>query len=102
MQDKEFKAIKDKAVETLAEVKSVYRPQRKYKRHDAESLLEEEARVHSTLLEYGRKYTSSDRGLSKSEASEEMSSKKSAVESSLSQQEEDDEVCRAYNELMKD
>lgn len=33
----------------------VYKPQRKYKRQrNAEELLDEESRVHSTLLEYGR------------------------------------------------
>uniref|UniRef100_A0A3Q4MYC1 Coiled-coil domain-containing protein 93 n=1 Tax=Neolamprologus brichardi TaxID=32507 RepID=A0A3Q4MYC1_NEOBR len=33
----------------------VYKPQRKYRRHrNAEELLDEESRVHSTLLEYGR------------------------------------------------
>jgi len=33
----------------------VYKPQRKYRRQrDAGELLEEESRVHSTLLEYGR------------------------------------------------
>lgn len=36
----------------------VYRPQRRYKRHDADKLYDEETRVHSTLLEYGRYFYS--------------------------------------------
>ena len=32
----------------------VYKPERKYKRHDADKLSDEESRVQSTLLEYGR------------------------------------------------
>lgn len=33
----------------------VYKPQRKYKRQKgAEELLDEESKVHATLLEYGR------------------------------------------------
>uniref|UniRef100_A0A4W6E0C4 Coiled-coil domain-containing protein 93 n=1 Tax=Lates calcarifer TaxID=8187 RepID=A0A4W6E0C4_LATCA len=36
---------------------NVYKPQRKYRRQrDAGQLLDEESRVHSTLLEYGRRY----------------------------------------------
>lgn len=36
-------------------VQGVYAPQRRYKRQaDAGELLDEESRVHSTLLEYGR------------------------------------------------
>ena len=31
-----------------------YKPERKYKRHDADKLNDEESRVQSTLLEYGR------------------------------------------------
>lgn len=39
-----------------------YKPERKYRRHDADKLRDEESRVQSTLLEYGRRY-----GFSKSE-----------------------------------
>lgn len=36
-------------------LQEVYKPQRKYKRQSgAEELLDEESKVHSTLLEYGR------------------------------------------------
>uniref|UniRef100_A0A8C9T0Q1 Coiled-coil domain-containing protein 93 n=1 Tax=Scleropages formosus TaxID=113540 RepID=A0A8C9T0Q1_SCLFO len=49
-EDDEFVQRKEKAVKTLVDV---YKPQRKYKRHaDAGVLLDEESRVHSTLLEY--------------------------------------------------
>uniref|UniRef100_A0A8C9VJC2 Coiled-coil domain-containing protein 93 n=1 Tax=Scleropages formosus TaxID=113540 RepID=A0A8C9VJC2_SCLFO len=53
-EDDEFVQRKEKAVKTLVDVSEVYKPQRKYKRHaDAGVLLDEESRVHSTLLEYG-------------------------------------------------
>ncbi|KAK2177585.1 hypothetical protein NP493_591g02095 [Ridgeia piscesae] len=55
-QDTVFQELKEKAIEAIAEVKSVYRPQRKYRRHDAHRLREEETRVQATLLEYGRRY----------------------------------------------
>uniref|UniRef100_A0AAX7W4S9 Coiled-coil domain-containing protein 93 n=1 Tax=Astatotilapia calliptera TaxID=8154 RepID=A0AAX7W4S9_ASTCA len=54
-EDKEFVQRKDKAVRAVLD--EVYKPQRKYRRHrNAEELLDEESRVHSTLLEYGRRY----------------------------------------------
>uniref|UniRef100_A0A3P8NWL9 Coiled-coil domain-containing protein 93 n=1 Tax=Astatotilapia calliptera TaxID=8154 RepID=A0A3P8NWL9_ASTCA len=54
-EDKEFVQRKDKAVRAVLDVLEVYKPQRKYRRHrNAEELLDEESRVHSTLLEYGR------------------------------------------------
>uniref|UniRef100_A0AAX7V557 Coiled-coil domain-containing protein 93 n=1 Tax=Astatotilapia calliptera TaxID=8154 RepID=A0AAX7V557_ASTCA len=53
-EDKEFVQRKDKAVRAVLDVLEVYKPQRKYRRHrNAEELLDEESRVHSTLLEYG-------------------------------------------------
>ncbi|TSK92866.1 Coiled-coil domain-containing protein 93 [Bagarius yarrelli] len=56
-EDEEFKQRKQKAVRTLVDVSGVYAPQRRYKRQaDAGELLDEESRVHSTLLEYGRRY----------------------------------------------
>ncbi|KAL3056807.1 hypothetical protein OYC64_019310 [Pagothenia borchgrevinki] len=55
-EDEEFLQRKDKAVSALLKVLEVYKPQRKYRRQrDAGELQEEESRVHSTLLEYGRK-----------------------------------------------
>ncbi|XP_035770537.1 coiled-coil domain-containing protein 93 [Neolamprologus brichardi] len=53
-EDQEFVQRKDKAVRAVLDVLEVYKPQRKYRRHrNAEELLDEESRVHSTLLEYG-------------------------------------------------
>ncbi|XP_035029944.1 coiled-coil domain-containing protein 93 isoform X2 [Hippoglossus stenolepis] len=54
-EDEEFLQQKDKAVKTVLDVLEMYKPQRKYRRQkDAGQLLDEESRVHSTLLEYGR------------------------------------------------
>ncbi|KAK7905103.1 hypothetical protein WMY93_017710 [Mugilogobius chulae] len=56
-EDVEFEQRKGKAVNTVLEVLDVYKPQRKYRRQrDAADLTDEESRVHSTLLEYGRRY----------------------------------------------
>ncbi|KAM6970254.1 coiled-coil domain-containing protein 93 [Aplochiton taeniatus] len=56
-EDEEFHKRKDKAVKAVLDVSEVYKPERKYKRQvDAGELLDEESRVHSTLLEYGRRY----------------------------------------------
>ncbi len=54
LQDENFFLSKDKALQSVKDVKDTYRPQRHYKRHDAASIGDEETRVHSTLLEYGR------------------------------------------------
>uniref|UniRef100_A0A8C4ILQ8 Coiled-coil domain-containing protein 93 n=1 Tax=Dicentrarchus labrax TaxID=13489 RepID=A0A8C4ILQ8_DICLA len=52
-EDEEFLQRKDKAVRAVLDVLEVYKPQRKYRRQrDAGELLDEESRVHSTLLEY--------------------------------------------------
>uniref|UniRef100_A0A8C7PQA7 Coiled-coil domain-containing protein 93 n=1 Tax=Oncorhynchus mykiss TaxID=8022 RepID=A0A8C7PQA7_ONCMY len=51
-EDEDFLQRKENAVKDVLEV---YKPHRKYKRQvEAGSLLDEEYRVHSTLLEYGR------------------------------------------------
>lgn len=43
------------ALNSVAVLQEVYKPQRKYKRQKgAEELLDEESKVHATLLEYGR------------------------------------------------
>ncbi|RVE57765.1 hypothetical protein OJAV_G00202500 [Oryzias javanicus] len=56
-EDEEFLQRKDKAVRAIVTVQEVYKPQRKYRRQkEAEELLDEESRVHSTLLEYGRRH----------------------------------------------
>ncbi|CAL1581958.1 unnamed protein product [Knipowitschia caucasica] len=54
-EDVEFEQRKGKAVKTVLDVLDAYKPQRKYRRQrDAADLTDEESRVHSTLLEYGR------------------------------------------------
>ncbi|KAI8788977.1 coiled-coil domain-containing protein 93 [Biomphalaria glabrata] len=55
-EDELFEKGKEKSLETLSNVKDVYKPQRKYRRHDVDKLKDEETRVQSTLLEYGRQY----------------------------------------------
>ncbi|XP_054871012.1 coiled-coil domain-containing protein 93 isoform X2 [Amphiprion ocellaris] len=56
-EDEDFLLRKDKAVRAVLDVLDMYKPQRKYRRQwDTEELLDEESRVHSTLLEYGRRY----------------------------------------------
>uniref|UniRef100_A0A8C0IPP2 Coiled-coil domain-containing protein 93 n=1 Tax=Chelonoidis abingdonii TaxID=106734 RepID=A0A8C0IPP2_CHEAB len=54
-EDDEFMQRKEKAIKTVTNIFEVYKPQRKYKRQaGAEELLDEESKVHATLLEYGR------------------------------------------------
>uniref|UniRef100_A0A3Q3GDY6 Coiled-coil domain-containing protein 93 n=1 Tax=Labrus bergylta TaxID=56723 RepID=A0A3Q3GDY6_9LABR len=54
-EDEEFNQRKDKAAKAVLDVLEVYKPQRRYRRQrDAGELLDEESKVHSTLLEYGR------------------------------------------------
>uniref|UniRef100_A0A672ZWF0 Coiled-coil domain-containing protein 93 n=1 Tax=Sphaeramia orbicularis TaxID=375764 RepID=A0A672ZWF0_9TELE len=53
-EDEEFLQRKDKAVKAVLDVLEVYKPQRRYRRQkEAGELMDEESRVHSTLLEYG-------------------------------------------------
>ncbi|XP_029566552.1 coiled-coil domain-containing protein 93 [Salmo trutta] len=56
-EDEDFPQRKEKAVKVVLDVLEVYKHHRKYKRQvEAGALLDEESRVHSTLLEYGRRY----------------------------------------------
>ncbi|XP_043930914.1 coiled-coil domain-containing protein 93 [Protopterus annectens] len=56
-EDIDFLERKDTVMKTVVDVSDVYKPQRKYKRQSgAAPLVDEESRVHSTLLEYGRRY----------------------------------------------
>ncbi|NXP79771.1 CCD93 protein, partial [Ramphastos sulfuratus] len=58
-EDEEFTQRRERAIKTVTDIFEVYKPQRKYKRQKgAEELLDEESKVHSTLLEYGRGKTS--------------------------------------------
>ncbi|XP_068581330.1 coiled-coil domain-containing protein 93 isoform X3 [Cebidichthys violaceus] len=76
-EDEEFLQRKDKAVRTVLDVLEVYKPQRKYRRQrDAGELLDEESRVHSTLLEYGRRY-----GFSKQSKQGEVGERKASLAS---------------------
>uniref|UniRef100_A0A673HH44 Coiled-coil domain-containing protein 93 n=1 Tax=Sinocyclocheilus rhinocerous TaxID=307959 RepID=A0A673HH44_9TELE len=53
-EDEEFELRKERVISTVVNVCEVYAPQRRYKRQvDAGELLDEESRVHSTLLEFG-------------------------------------------------
>ncbi|XP_044625202.2 coiled-coil domain-containing protein 93-like isoform X2 [Equus asinus] len=54
-EDDDFLKRKEKAVKTVVDLSDVYKPRQKYKRQQgAEELLDEESRIHATLLEYGR------------------------------------------------
>uniref|UniRef100_A0A5F8A777 Coiled-coil domain-containing protein 93 n=1 Tax=Macaca mulatta TaxID=9544 RepID=A0A5F8A777_MACMU len=64
----------------------MYKPRRKYKRHQgAEELLDEESRIHATLLEYGRRY-----GFSRQSKTEKAEDKKTALAAGLSATEKAD------------
>ncbi|XP_070813143.1 coiled-coil domain-containing protein 93 isoform X1 [Pituophis catenifer annectens] len=53
-EDDEFIQRKEKAIKTVNEISEVYKPRRKYQRRvGAEKLLDEDSKVHATLLEYG-------------------------------------------------
>ncbi|XP_028447484.1 coiled-coil domain-containing protein 93 isoform X2 [Perca flavescens] len=74
-EDEEFLQRKDKAVRAVLDVLEVYKPQRKYRRQrDAGELLDEESRVHSTLLEYGRRY-----GFSKQSKQDKVDERKASL-----------------------
>ncbi|KAJ8787025.1 hypothetical protein J1605_023167 [Eschrichtius robustus] len=56
-EDDDFIKRKEKAIKTVVDLSDAYKPRRKYKRQRAaEELLDEESRIHTTLLEYGRRY----------------------------------------------
>ncbi|EDL39787.1 coiled-coil domain containing 93, isoform CRA_b, partial [Mus musculus] len=79
-EDDDFIKRKDKAVKTVVGLSDAYKPRRKYRRQrGAEELLDEESRVHSTLLEYGRRY-----GFSRQSKTEKAEDKKTALAAGLS------------------
>ncbi|CAL1267196.1 unnamed protein product [Larinioides sclopetarius] len=49
------KLLKEKMAVSYGEIKEVYRPQRLFRYHAPEKLKDEEVRVQTTLLEYGKK-----------------------------------------------
>ncbi|XP_022080112.1 coiled-coil domain-containing protein 93-like [Acanthaster planci] len=80
-EDVEFEGRKNKSVDTISIVKDVYKPQRRYRRADAHRMKEEEMRVQSTLLEYGRRYGISRTAKSEKDAQKEA--KKKALEAGM-------------------
>ncbi|XP_045143344.1 coiled-coil domain-containing protein 93 isoform X1 [Echinops telfairi] len=85
-EDDDFMKRKAKAIKTVVDIADVYKPRRKYRRQrGAEELLDEESRIHATLLEYGRatdcwmKY-----GFSRQSKTEKCEDKKAPLPSGLS------------------
>ncbi|XP_070279218.1 coiled-coil domain-containing protein 93 isoform X2 [Myotis yumanensis] len=85
-EDDDFIKRKEKAIKTVVDLSDVYKPRRKYKRQKgAEELLDEESRIHATLLEYGRRY-----GFSRQSKTEKAEEKKTALPTGLSATEKAD------------
>lgn len=85
-EDDDFIKRKDKAIQTVVDLSDAYKPRRKYRRQQgAEELLDEESRVHSTLLEYGRRH-----GFSRQSKTEKAEDKKTALAAGLSAAEKTD------------
>ncbi|XP_072469396.1 coiled-coil domain-containing protein 93 [Notamacropus eugenii] len=79
-EDDDFLQRKEKSIKTVTDIFDVYKPRRKYRRQKgAEELLDEESRVHTTLLEYGRRY-----GLSRQSKTEKTEDKKMVLPSGFS------------------
>ncbi|XP_068923874.1 coiled-coil domain-containing protein 93 isoform X1 [Petaurus breviceps papuanus] len=85
-EDDDFLQRKEKSIKTVTDIFDVYKPRRKYRRQKgAEELLDEESRVHTTLLEYGRFTDSSMRyGLSRQSKTEKTEDKKMVLPSGFS------------------
>ncbi|XP_059151423.1 coiled-coil domain-containing protein 93-like [Physella acuta] len=96
-EDEAFEALKDKSLETLSNVKDSYRPQRRFRRHDFNKLKDEETRVQSTLLEYGRQYRVSQTEKDEKDAGD----KKKALAAALSKDNEQEESAEAEEERIK-
>ncbi|CAH1238702.1 CCDC93 [Branchiostoma lanceolatum] len=96
-EDQEFDSRKEQSVSTLAAVKTGYQPRRQYKRQAVSELLDEESQVHSTLLEYGRRYGYRPERADKAEGKD---SAKSAVAAALGgkTEEMDEEEAQALEE----
>lgn len=88
-EDDDFLKRKEKAIKTVVDLWDIYKPRRKYKRQQgAEELLDEESRVHATLLEYGRRYGFSRQ--SKTEAAEDKKTSLAPVTEKADAQDEDE------------
>ncbi|XP_065787480.1 coiled-coil domain-containing protein 93 isoform X2 [Muntiacus reevesi] len=78
-EDDDFIKRKEKAIRTVVDLSDAYKPRRKYKRQQgAEELLDEESRIHATLLEYGRRY-----GFSRQSKTEKAEDRKTALPTGL-------------------
>ncbi|XP_028749764.1 coiled-coil domain-containing protein 93 isoform X1 [Peromyscus leucopus] len=91
-EDDDFIKRKDKAIKTVVDLSDTYKPRRKYRRQQgAEELLDEESRVHSTLLEYGRVTDPLMRyGFSRQSKTEKAEDKKTTLAAGLSATEKTD------------
>ncbi|XP_042113952.1 coiled-coil domain-containing protein 93 isoform X2 [Peromyscus maniculatus bairdii] len=91
-EDDDFIKRKDKAIKTVVDLSDTYKPRRKYRRQQgAEELLDEESRVHSTLLEYGRVTNPLMRyGFSRQSKAEKAEDKKTTLAAGLSATEKTD------------
>ncbi|XP_045058959.1 coiled-coil domain-containing protein 93 isoform X3 [Desmodus rotundus] len=91
-EDDDFIKRKEKAIKTVVDLSDVYKPHRKYKRQQgAEELVDEESRVHATLLEYGRGTDSLMRyGFSRQSKIEKAEDKKTALPAGISAAEKAD------------
>lgn len=81
-EDEEFNSRKEKAVGSLDQVKSTYKPQRRYRKPTSMDVqtANEEVLVHTTLLEYGRRYGAGSSLKSEKEGS--LEAKRKAVAAS--------------------
>ncbi|BFZ01216.1 hypothetical protein BsWGS_04255 [Bradybaena similaris] len=98
-EDESFEVMKGRALDTVSNVKDVYRPQRRYRRHDADKLKDEETRVQSTLLEYGRQYGVTR--VDKDEKDSEKAAKKKAIAAGLIKDNQDEVDSKAEEERIK-
>lgn len=96
-EDEEFLTRKERAISSVDGVKETYKPQRRYKKPDmSASRVDEETQVHTTLLEYGRRY-----GLGRSLKTDkggEKETRKKAIAASLGGDGEDNADERADEE----
>ncbi|XP_035215169.1 coiled-coil domain-containing protein 93-like, partial [Stegodyphus dumicola] len=66
-EDLALRLTKEKMIVAYKEIKDVYRPQRLFRHHAPHKLKDEEIRVQTTLLEYGKKFGSTKIAESKEE-----------------------------------
>ncbi|XP_075685094.1 coiled-coil domain-containing protein 93 isoform X2 [Rhinoderma darwinii] len=95
-EDAEFISRRGKAVKTLNETFDIYKPCRRYKRQeDAVELTDEDSRVHSTLLEYGRRYGTSKPGKMEKPEDQKLALPSGSVKGDI----KDEEELQAQEEL---